>query len=126
MAFFVSEFEGNPLEVVAKRTQSAHRDFEDWRVSSDRQDSIAKSLKQVPWSENDAVHGDIKIRSTGDGFEVAFVLVSKDDAFIILVIGYDQEGVMETQMSFLTRAASEGLHPSVKTLLEGRRRKRDC
>ncbi|MEP4032572.1 hypothetical protein [Roseibium polysiphoniae] len=119
----MSEFDGEPLQVVAKRTSSAHRDFADWRVSSERQDEIARNLKLVPWSEADKRHGEVRLRSFGDGFEVAFLLLSQDDEFIVLVIGYDREGEMEEGLAHLKRAALEGLHPSIKALVEGRKRK---
>lgn len=121
----LSEFDGEPVEVVAKRTKRAHLDFADWRVSVEKQDAIAKQLKLVPRSDNDRTEGDIRLRIVEKGFEVAYILIATDEKFIVLVIGYDREGEMESRLSHLTRIAIEGMPPSVKTLVEGRKRKVD-
>ena len=121
----LSEFDGEPVEVIAKRTKRAHLDFADWRVSAESQDAIAKQLKEVPRSDSDRAEGDIRLRSVNDGFEVAFMLIATDDKFIVLVIGYDREGEMESRLSHLKRTAIDGMPPAVKTLVEGRKRKVD-
>lgn len=121
----MSEFEGEPVEVVVKRTKRAHLDFADWGVPVEKQNAIAKQLKEVARSEDDRIEGDIRLRRMNEGFEVAFILIATDEKFIVLIIGYDREGEMESQISYLKRAAIAGVHPSVKTLLEGRKHKSD-
>lgn len=118
----MSEFEGGPVKVVAKRTEQADRDFLDWRVSSERQDAIAKQLKTVPRSRYDLEHGDVRLREVEDGFEVAFTLMATDEKFIVLIIGYDRKGAMESNLSYLKRVGLDALPPPAKTLLEGRKR----
>jgi|SRR6056297_1697775 len=119
----MSEFEGNPVKVVAQRTEVADRNFSDWRVSAERQDAIARQLKEVPRSVDDIEDGNVRLREVEDGFEVAFVLAVTDEKFIVLIIGYDRKGEMEASMSYLKRAAMDALPPPAKTLLEGRKRK---
>jgi hypothetical protein len=118
----LSEFSGPPLEIEVKRTKRAHSDFADWRISEERQNTIARQLKQVPRSEADRFEGAVRLRSVEQGFEVAFMLIATDGNFTVLIIGFDREGQMESQLGYIKRAALEGMHPSVKTLIEGRRR----
>jgi hypothetical protein len=119
----MSEFEGNPIKVVAQRTEVADRNFADWHVSAERQDAIARQLKEVPRSVSDIENGNVRLREVEDGFEVAFVLAATDEKFIVLVIGYDRKGEMEASMSYLKRVAMDALPSPAKTLLEGRKRK---
>ncbi|WP_434289639.1 hypothetical protein [Celeribacter sp. SCSIO 80788] len=122
----MSEFEGPPLKVVAMRTEKANRDFADWRVSTERQNVLARQLKEVPRSAvDDRTEGDLRFRSVHDGFEVAFMLLVQDGKFIVLVIGYDREGEMEKHLDYLRRSAAEALPPPVKTLLQGRKKKNE-
>lgn len=122
----MSEFEGPPLRVVAKRTELAEKDFALWRVSDDDKDKLARRLKEVPVSKlDDRYDGDVRLRRLNNGFEVAFILVYGDEEFVILVIGYDREGEMESRLDHIKRAGLDALNPGVKTLLEGKKRKNE-
>lgn len=122
----MSEFEGPPLKILAMRTDKADRDFADWRVSAERQDALARQLKEVPRSAiDDRIEGDLRFRSVNDGFEVAFMLLVQDGSFVVLVVGYDREGEMEKHLDYLRRSAAEALPPLVKALLKGRKKKNE-
>lgn len=115
-------FDGEPLKVVAKRTSAAAKDLAEWRVTEIDQDKIVRSLKAVPRSRDDLISGEIRYREIIPGFEVAFILATCTDEFVILVIGYDRKGEMESRISQLQRTLVEALHPSISTLIKGRER----
>ncbi|GAA6196678.1 hypothetical protein NBRC116598_21220 [Pseudophaeobacter arcticus] len=121
----MSEWEGKPLRVVARRTSHADRDFADWRVGAEEQDRIARDLKAVPISIRDTHADDVRFRKVGRGFEVAFVFTTIEEELTILVIGYGREKEFEDWRSLVKRAGLEALPPSVKIALEGRKKKHE-
>lgn len=118
----MSEFEGDPVEVVAKRTKYAEIDFEDHRVPKEQRDRIARHLKRVPRSKYDKVTGNVRLRSFGQGYEVAFIILANEDKVVIMVIGYDREGELESKLNQIMRIAGEK-EPLLNIFFEGKQRK---
>lgn len=118
----LSEFEGDPVEVVARRTKWAEVDFADHGLTEEQKDRIAIHLKRVPRSKDDRVTGNVRLRSFNEGYEVAFIIHLESDKVVIMVIGYDREGELESRLSQLKRTAGDQ-YPLLKPLLEGRQRK---
>lgn len=118
----MSEFEGDPVEVVAKRTRYAEIDFDDHKVPQERRDQIARHLKRVPRSKDDKVTGNVRLRSFDQGYEVAFIIIANEDKVVIMVIGYDREGELESRIAQIMRISGEK-EPFLKIFFDGKQRK---
>jgi hypothetical protein len=109
---------------VVDTTQTAEFDFASHQISNVQQETIATNLKQVPNSPLDRCVGDIRIREILEGWEVAFLLTLDKKDVVILVIGLETVGELESRLEQLIRAGKESLHPGVQALLRGRRTKK--
>ena len=73
-------------------------DFSLARLTAADQERIAQNLKNVPQSPRDRHRGKICIREVIEGWDVAFVTALDDAEWVVLVIGFERAGEMESQL----------------------------
>lgn len=127
-------WDGAPIRLLVRRTEAAARDMADWRVPKDQQDLIAENLRKLPVSSTDTFDksGTIRFRKVGEDFEIAFQIAPTPDAHLVLVIGYDRVGEMQTWLNVIGLATLEASPAIVKAgaiaanaIVEGRKPKRE-
>jgi hypothetical protein len=116
-----SAFRNRGLSVVVDTTQTAEFDFASHRINIGQQEAIATNLKQVPNSPLDRCIGDIRIREILDGWDVAFLLAFDKNDVVVLVIGLEAAGELESRLNQLIRAGQKSLPAGIQALLDGRR-----
>lgn len=118
-----SSFRKRGLKVVVDTTEQAEFDFALHRISPVDQERIATNLKAMPSSPRDQHVGSVRIREAIAGWDVAFVITPDGHEIVVLVIGIDGAGALESQFELLGRAAIKSLPPGAQELLKGRRKK---
>lgn len=117
-------FRNRGLSVVVDTTDVAEYDFQLHGISDQQISRIGTLLKATPHSMLDRSVGSIRFRDVLNGEkEVAYLLTQDRSEVVVLILGIDDIGKLESRLNVLKRAGMSSLPPYVAELLKGRRRK---
>lgn len=115
-----SVFRNRGLEVVIDTTKEAEFDFASHRLTQRQVEAIGQALKAVPVSNSDRCVGSVRIREVQTGKEVAFLISQEGSEVVVLIMGLDNVGELESRFNQILRAGVVSLPPAAQELLKGR------
>lgn len=116
-------FRNRGLAISVDTTKEAEFDFELHAVGENYAKKIGANLRSLPVSRNDRNFGSVRVRQLDEEYEVAFLITQNEADVVVLILGLQRVGELESHVSQMIRAGLHQVAPGAAELLKGRRRK---